>query len=348
MNFSRTWFHVLALSSILLTGGLIASPTHAQKVVNINPALDKSNVSPETSISGVFDSSEGASVDSKSVKIYLNDRNITDESTITDRFFSYKPASPLQLGNYVVKIEYQNSQGQQKVASWNFRVQNTQNDLEISSVTHNATSTLGNEATFLATIEGTPQATASILLMEEGQPSIEIPAKEVSQGVYVGTYNVKTQRSDSEGIVIGRLQKNDQTVYDAATQGFAFNNQTDSSEVPEVATGKDLSLRPNFTNYQDGDQISTTGFTLEGQTLPNAKVEVEVSSKVPVLGGIINVDLGGNTFFEQTVTANEQGNFQVAIPAPNGLTSGMKYTVRAVASKQEETSQPVQLTLVQQ
>ena len=348
MKVNKTWVYPLALTSILLTLGITPSTTHAQKVVNINPPLNDSNVSPDTSISGVFDPSEGIPVDAQSVKIYLNERNLTNESTITPNFFSYKPVRPLPSGNYVVKVEYQNVQGQRKVVSWSFTVRNIPAGLEISSVTHNATKPLGKGATFLATIQGTPGALARILLIEDGQRLVQIPAEEVSPGVYVGTYNVKTQNPTSEGIVVGRLQKNNQTIYDAATQGFAFNNQANYTEAPQVGGGTNHSLQPVFTNYQDGDKISTTGFTLQGKTQPNATVEVEVSSQLPVWGGIININLGGKTFFKQTVTADNQGNFQISVPAPGGLTPGMKYTVRAIASNQGKRSQPVQLTLVQQ
>ena len=348
MNFKKTWFYTMALSSILLTGGITASTAHAQRVVNINPALNSSNVSPETSISGVFDTPEGIPVDSQSVKIYLNDRNVTNQSTITENFFSYKPARPLPPGTHIVKIEYQNTRGRNKVVSWSFDVQKTPAELEISSVTHNATKPLGKGATFLATIKGTAGAKVKVLLIEEGQRLVQIPAEEVYKGVYVATYNVNTKSFTNRGIVIGRLQKNNQTIYGAAARGFAFNNQVDSTEAPPARVGTKRPLRPVFTNYQDGDKIPTTGFTLRGETQPNATVEVEVSSKLPVLGGIISIDLGGETFFEQKVTADRQGNFQISVPAPGGLTSGMKYTVRAIASNQGQRSQPVQLTLVQQ
>jgi hypothetical protein len=345
MNIYKLGLPLLTLSSIFLTGVMTPSLTHAQKVVSINPTSNANNISPDTSISGVFEPSGGMSVNPRSVKIYLNDQDITRESTITDTFFSFKPTRPLQDGNYVVRVEYQNSQGEMKVVRWDFTVQDQANELEISSITHNASDSLGEQSTFLATIEGTTNAEASILLMDNGQELIEIPAREVSQGVYVGTYNVNQNRN---GIVIGRLEKGGQTVYDAATQGFVFNDQTDDSEAPQIGLEDSRSLQPTFTNYDDGDRISTRGFTLEGQTLPNAQVAVEVSSSVPIIGGIFNVDVATNTFYEQTVTADDQGNFEIAIPAPNTITSGMKYTVRAVASQQEETSEAVQLTLVQQ
>ena len=263
-------------------------------------------------------------------------------------FSAINQLAPLPPGTHVVKIEYQNTRGRNKVVSWSFTVQRTPAELEISSVTHNATKPLGKGATFLATIKGTAGATAKVLLIEDGRRLVQIPAEEVSQGVYVGTYNVNTKSPTNEGIVIGRLQKNNQTVYGAAARGFAFNNRADSTEAPQIGVGTNRPLRPVFTNYQDGDKISTKGFTLQGETQPNATVEVEVSSTLPVLGGIISIDLGRETFFEQKVTADSQGNFRISVPASGGLAPGMKYTIRAIASKQGQRSQPVQLTLVQQ
>ena len=107
-------------ATTILTGGFIAPMSQAQKVVNINPTSNNENVSPDTSISGVFEASEGVAVNSQSVKIYLDDNDITKDSTITENFFSYKPSTALSPGLHVVKIEYENIQGEEKLVSWSF------------------------------------------------------------------------------------------------------------------------------------------------------------------------------------------------------------------------------------
>ena len=348
MNFLNKAIISTLTATTILTGGLTASEVQAQKVVNINPTSNNKSVSPETSISGVFKTTDGIQVNADSVKIYLDDRNITKSSTITDNFFSYKPSQPLSSGLHVVKMEYENTKGEEKVVSWNFYVEQPSNELKISSVSHNANKPLGQNATFLATVKGTPNADVDILLFQDGKRMIEIPAQEVSQGVYVGTYNLNSTVKADQGVVVGRLSDDQQMIYDAAPQGFRFDDDVASIEAPSVQVQPKRTLKPEITNYDNGDKVSGNGFVLEGKTKPNATVDVEVSSQVSVINNsFFNVNLGSNTFYETEVKADKYGNFVVTVPAPGSIAPGTTYNVKAIASNQRQTSQPVELTLTQ-
>lgn len=324
----------------VLTIGFITSNSHAQNVVNINPVSNSEAVSPDTSISGVF---EGKAINSSSVKIYLNQKDITRDSTITQNFFSYKPSQNLSSGIHIVRVEYKNVDDEQKEVSWTFKVETPGTDLKISSITHNATESLGQESTFLATIKGTSGANADILLFSNKGEMLTISAEEISAGVYVATYNLGKQSFEHQGIVVGRLQNQDRTIYGAATEGFNFNPEEQLTETSSVSK-KGLSLEPIFLNYKDGDRIFTNGFILEGETKPNATVNITVNSSQSVYGGFINLD---QKLFEQKVTADKDGFFDVSIPASTATTSGMKYTITATASEGKDTSTPVRLTLIQ-
>ncbi|MCU0536600.1 MAG: hypothetical protein MUD14_22155 [Hydrococcus sp. Prado102] len=331
----------------------------AQRVVDINPGLDSQNVPPDTSISGVFDTSNGTGVDVNSIKIFVNNADVTKNSTITKNFFSYRPTQPLKPGANTVRLEYQNASGQAQSVTWSFAVQPPQAALKITSVTHNAASeSLGPGSTFLATINGTPNAKASVLMVADGKTVRTLPAQEVSPGVYVATLNVNKNNLVNEGIAVGRLQGQNQTLYSAASQGVTFSasattaqapstNQTPTTKPPQTAAAS-RPLLPVFTSHKNGDKIATRGFTLAGRTQPGANVQVTVSYKLPVVGGFINIDVGGGTLVEKTVTSNNQGNFQVEVPPPSASVSGIQYTVQAVAKNKQQTSQPVQLTLTQQ
>ena len=336
---NKLFLYTLTITS-MVTGGFIIPSSQAQKVVNINPALDSEEISPETSISGVF---EGKEINLQSVKIYLDQKDITSESTITKNFFSYKPNRNLSPGTHVVRVEYKNVDGVKKEVSWSFKVENPVTNLKISSITHNASEPLGKKSTFLATIKATPGATADILLFSEQESMISIAAEEVSDGVYVATYNLASKDSDNEGIVVGRLVNKGRTIYDAATEGFIFHAEEQLTEAPAVAA-REYSLAPRFLNYENGDLINTRGFILEGETKPQATVKITVSSSRSVFGGFVNLD---QTFFEQTVQADTDGYFDVSIPAVSGASAGIKYTVTAIASEGGKTSNPVTLTLTQ-
>lgn len=346
--------------SLLMTTGFILTPivwsrsAQAQSVVDVNPGLESENVVPDTAISGLFEGDGQASVDPSSVKIFVNNTDVTGRSTITKTFFSYRPDKPLPTGANQVRVQYKNTSGSSRIATWSFNVQSPQNSLKISSVSHNASSEpLGPGSTFLATINGTPGATGSVLLIEDEKTVRQIPAQEVSSGVYVATLNVASNDQIQEGIAVGRLEGQNKTIYSAAPQAVVFSNSAQSTQIPQqeqtsqgtATAASTTSLQPVFTSHQNGSQISSKGFTLEGTTQPSAKVSVKVTSTVPVLGGIVKV--GESTLVEQEITADKNGRFQIQVPAPSVLAAGTQYTVRASASMGEQTSTPTQLNLTQ-
>jgi hypothetical protein len=348
---------LLISTGFLFTPAIATQTVLAQQVINVNPGLDSENVTPDTSISGVFKQSSGAGIDINSIKIFVNDRDVTNRSTITKDFFSYRPPQNLPSGSNTVRVEYKNTNGQKRVVTWSFTVQEPRSALEITSVTHNAENqALGPGATFLATLNGTPNAQASILLIADGKSIRTLPAKEVSPGIYTATFNVGSGDAIQEGVVIARLQRQNQVIYAAAPQAVVFSNRAGTGTVPEVQppsvpeTGETSNrpLRPLFTNYQNGDRIDTQGFTLVGQTQPNAQVAVRVTSALPVLGGLFNVNVGQRILVDRTVSADSQGNFEIEVPPPPSLVSGLRYTVRAVAANNQQTSQPVEFILIQE
>lgn len=354
----KTYLTLLASTTLFFSTVVGIQTAIAQRIVNVNPGLDSQDVVADTSISGVFEATNGVGIDVNSVKIFLNGNDVTNRSTINNTFFSYRPDKPLSSGSQTVKLEYKNTNGQSRVVTWSFIVQQPQVSIEITSVTHNAANeTLGPGATFLATINGTPKAKASVLLIEDGKTIREIPAQEVSSGVYVATLNLKASDRVKEGIIIGRLQRQNQTVFGSASQAFAFSSNASSPTNPPVQepdskpdnnTPVNRPLKPTFTSHQNGERIKTKGFTIVGQTQPNAIVEIKVSYQVPILGGLININLGGGTLVNQKVTADNNGNFKLDVPAPASVSSGTRYTIQSVATNQKKTSQPVDLTLIQE
>lgn len=356
--FAKNWLNLLVSTTLLLGTGIMSETALAQRVVDINPGLDSQNVPPDTSISGVFDPSNGAAVDVNSVKIFVNNAEVTRNSTITKSFFSYRPTQPLKPGANTVRVEYENANGQAQSVTWDFAVQQPQAAIKITSVTHNAASeSLGPGSTFLATINGTPNVKASVLMVADGKTVRTLPAQEVSPGVYVATLVVNKSNLVNEGIVVGRLQGQNQTLYSAASQGVTFSanataqapstNRAPATKPTQTAAAS-RPLLPVFTSHKNGDKITSRGFTLAGRTQPGANVQVTVTYKLPVVGGFINIDVGGGTLVEKTVTSNQQGNFQVQVPAPSASVSGIQYNVQAVARNKKQTSQPVQLILTQQ
>ena len=346
---------LIVVSGVALSG-VFPTPLLAQQVTNVSPALNSDDVAADSSISGVFKKKNGIGVNVNSVRIYVNDQDVTNQSTINPDFFSYRPNRPLSPGTNRVKLEYQNEKGNDRTVIWTFDVQQPQTKVEITSVTHNAESTaLGPGSTFLATIKGTPNANARVLMLENGKTVRQLPVQEVSPGIYVATLNVTAKDNISEGVVVARLQRQNQTTFRAASQPFVMNKQASSGDVPSQSEDSsppannqvnNRPLRPLFTSHQNGDRINTRGFTLTGQTQPNAQVNVKVTANLSILGGFVN--LANSTLIDQSITADNQGNFQMQVPPHSNLVSGTQYTIQAIARKGNDTSQSVQFGLVQE
>ncbi|MEM8639515.1 MAG: hypothetical protein AAGG51_11980 [Cyanobacteria bacterium P01_G01_bin.54] len=338
----------LALGTALLT----PSAAVAQRVVNETPKGQE--VPGNSSVAWQFENV--SLVNPQSIKLFLNDQDVTGQSIIdpTRNYFGYRPANALQPGSHSVRVEFSNSEGVGYAASWSFAVPSTA--IEISSVTHNgAEAPLGNGATFLATINGTASSQASVLLVQNGQTVRTLPASEVSAGVYVATVTVGAQDAVAEGILVGRLKQGDRVVYSVSPQAFAFNPSITTTEVTQTqTTGGDTSTEPTVTEAltlsvaepSDNAVInSSDGFTLKGMTTPGATVTVDVTAPAVRVGpfsvGGAQVMLDGA---QATVAAD--GSFSIDVPRPAVLQGGMKYTVTVTADKDGQQEQ-VTLMLTQ-
>ncbi|ERN41047.1 hypothetical protein KR51_00023040 [Rubidibacter lacunae KORDI 51-2] len=345
----------LAGVGLLVLAPELTPPARAQRVVNVEPAIDSQDVSPTTSISGLFRTPGETTVDPRTVKVFVNDTDVTGRSTIDPNFFSYKPDSPLPSGENNVRVTYQGNGGEKRTVRWNFTVRKPAEQLDIDSVTHNAASeALGAGATFLVTIEGTPGARGSVLLVTSDRVRT-LPAQEVSSGIYVATLAVGQNDNFDGGVAVGRLTSDGQVLNAAAPESVQFSGATAALEGPLVEAGDagdssdetadspdTFPLRPAFTSHTNGDSVRG-GFTIVGQTQPNATVAIEADASRPLFGGLAS--LNEDRLVDTEVIADDNGKFRVQVPqASTG--SGTRYTVRATASKDGTQSQVTQITLV--
>ncbi|MCD8488073.1 MAG: hypothetical protein LRZ84_15370 [Desertifilum sp.] len=344
------------LLALVTTAGLgllsltLSPAALAQRVIEVSPDLNSQNVPPSSAISGQFDAAGGSAIDPNSVRILVNGQDVTNRSTITRNFFSYRPDQPLPPGQNRVQIEFRNTAGQNLAVGWNFTVQQPQAALEINSITHNAANNpLGPGSNFLATVNGTPGSQVSILMVQDGRTIRELRAQEVAAGVYVATLNVQASDRINEGIIIGRLQRQNQTTYAAAPQSAIFTTTATGNVAPQLggtgtgAVSVQPELQPIFTSHNDGETITGRGFTLSGQGQPNATLDINVVARVRVLGGVISA--GNETLIDQSVRTDANGNFTLRVPPPAILSSGTSYVV--TATTRGTTDAPTQITLYQ-
>lgn len=331
-------------------------PAYAQRIVDVTPAVNAQSVSADALVSGLFEESSGG-IDTSSVRLIIDGQDVTSNSSITSNFFSYRPTTPFSPGQHQVQLEYTSAQGQQRVASWSFSVEAAQPTVAITSVTHNAVEPLAADATLLTTINGTSGLQASVLLVENGNAVRTLQAQEVSPGVYVASYSLQSG-ANTGGIAVGQLTQGEQIVYAAAEQPILISTTSQTADVVDssvttatvdsatVDATPVVNLQPEFTSHTDGADVSGNGFTLTGTTQPNAVVSVRVDAATPVVGGFLNI--GSSELVNRTVTADAEGNFSIAVPAPLVVSKGTQYSIEATARIDDTTSPMTQLTLVQQ
>lgn len=113
----------------LESGGQVARTRLAQALLVAAKAPVLRNVSPreneivppgQMTISGTFDDSGGVAVEPKSVRILLDGRDVTQNSSITPQFFTYRVAPA--PGSHQVQVSGQDTNGNALRQTWNFTV----------------------------------------------------------------------------------------------------------------------------------------------------------------------------------------------------------------------------------
>lgn len=237
------------------------------------------------------------------------------------------------------------------------QTQNAATRLQITNISHNINShvlTVGE--TLTVTIKGTEGANTSVLLIGDKQKVREYQARETSPGVYIANIILTQGDRFIEGAMMARLQKGTQVFYSAASEAFTVNSATNNqntSFVPSnntttsttVTNTQNISLPLNITSHHNGDLITNNGVTIQGQTEPNAEIQIKITSSTAIVGNLIQIE--GDTLIDQIVNADSKGKFVITIPPNSQIKKGLQYQISAIAFKNHAQSRPVQLTLIQ-
>ncbi|MDJ0632361.1 MAG: hypothetical protein QNJ34_04130 [Xenococcaceae cyanobacterium MO_188.B29] len=269
---------------------------------------------------------------------------------LTTTIFSITPIFSLSLAQTTIETEW-------------LIAQQTTKSLEIGSITHNGVNRALNPGeTLTITMKGTKGVQASFLIIGDKYTVREVSAKEIEPGTYQSNIIVSPRERIVEGAVVGRLQRGKQVLYSAASQAFTYSreiaNNPNSPESPQLptenpstssppqanTTDKNL-CPPKFTSHRNGEIIDNNGFLIQGKTKPHAKVKITITSKLDLIGELLQFE--GDKLIDQTIKANSEGMFQLAVPINSTAPSGLKYIINAVAILNNLKSEPSQLTLVQ-
>lgn len=228
--------------------------------------------------------------------------------------------------------------------------------LQIISIAHqDKNQFLTSDRSMTVKIKATPGVNASILLLADKYIIRETTAREISPGIYQATIDFDSNTEIVEGLIMARLQHGRQVVYKAENTPFSVTRV--SPEGTCIMGGSQLIPRCNFTTFvpelgsiplsftshSDGEKVDGKDLIIRGETRPNAKVSIRVSTFLPLMGDAVKLE--GETLVNKTITADREGNFSFTIPQGNKTVSGLKYDIDAIAMVEDRTSRSVKLIL---
>ena len=373
----RSYFYCGLCSAAIASFSLLSAPAIAQRISNPSPSQGAVDVAPGAAISASFSELNGNSIQPDTLQIFVDDLEVTDEAVITTDFFTYRPTTNLSPGEHTIRLEFTNTSDRARQAQWSFTV-GRETVAEIESVSHNGSDAeIARGETLLVTVNGTPQSRVTVFLVKDGSQLQSLTASEVSPGVYVASKTVGANDLAAEGIILARLERQEEVRFATAEQPLALVSEAeiDAEQVSVETVGEDEgrgngngrgngrgggrgnrdrstpstaaltpeALEPQVTSHQNGDRISGSSFTLAGTTAPNADVEISVVA-TNSLGGFIATE---RALIERTVQADADGNFSLSISSGPLSPSGTVYAVELTGEAGGITSRTTTLELIQ-
>jgi len=269
------------------------------------------------------------------LKVYVDGKDVTAFSTITERSTSYAPPVPFSLGGHNVVLVGVNSVGAQFRSNTWFKVEaagmpvsssltpiamvTTQNgtitavpvnalwqsSLNSIQIFDNLTSPAHRHNIVTVTLLGPPQGVATF----DVGTTTGIPMTEKSPGAYVGIYTVQHDDSFNSAILTGHLalRTGQNLIASSPTiNSMAYNNG-----------GINMSGSPLVTilSPANGDRL-TPPFTISGTAPPNTDV-------------ILSIQAPDGTRQTLVVRADANGNFQATMPLAQ-TEPGTQYIITAI------------------
>jgi len=133
------------------------APGGAISLGTVTPGRGASVSSRRPTIEATFN---GGTVDPNTVKIYLDDLDVTTDSTRNPSGFAYAPRSPLQAGQHLVRVTGTDSNGQPFNRRWSFTSGTSSAVGQITNVSPSDGATVGNQ--FIVSGHTTPGARVTI------------------------------------------------------------------------------------------------------------------------------------------------------------------------------------------
>jgi hypothetical protein len=296
------------MSQLIQAARPVAVDTIPPQLQDSAPSPDSHVSSPRPSIYAVF-TDQGSGIDTGSVRLRVNGRDVTGEATVSHEFISYTPSSPLPGGPTSVQLVAADLAGNQTEADWKF-FEDRQDAGGIRVIRDNGNHRLQFGDVLHIEIDGPPGARGYFSL----GPIRQIAMQERAPGHYVADYTIRRGDDVNGAHLVADLM---------APNGAKFERQSD--DVISVTTGKPAP--PNII-YPAGNNAPSNPLVIRGTATPNARIRVTVNYNSKVL----NVLAIKGTALDAVIQADRNGRWETPRVELNGLLNNrdVEYTISAV------------------
>lgn len=253
------------------------------------------------------------SLRAETARFWIGGREASSGVLRSPLFASYQPLLPMPEGPVQVRFQVRRQDGSSLEREWTFTIQPRS---RITSVTHDAPDLLVEFEQLRVEMVAEPGGKAWFEIPD----LCEVPMKEVSEGVYQGSYQVKPRDYRLKTRVVGHLQFGPHESHLEAERPVTLFGHLFRVRILEPKTGSTVPLN----------------FTIRGITRPHARISV-----IPKLGfqdgmSAPNREFGAASSQVGSIPAeaDEKGEFQVEYGLPIKI-PGMQCVLTIVATDQE-------------
>lgn len=309
---------------LIQAGSAISVDTQPPTITAIIPENNARIVNGQVSVSAVFDDANGSGVDPNSIRMNINGQDVTNEATRTSSFVNMRTSRLLTTRPNVVLVTAKDKAGNSVSKTWTFMA--TDASSAVRKLTHDAGGRVEAGDVITVRLEGQAGAQASFSVGRNK----DLPMREESPGVYVGTYTVRKGEDLSNAPVVATL-----TI--SPSESYSIESE---KRINAIASALDP---PVIMSPIEGSTVSGD-FAVTGKSAANTKVRVKVEYATTVLGALQLTGVLG----EQVVQTDANGNFATNAFRLDTLVQGSntQYTITAVAvTEAGKTSPPTTLKL---
>jgi len=308
-----------AASPLVQSSTLVTLDTTPPRILEVSPPDGARVVNNRPNVVVVAEDT-GSGI--RTVRMFVQDQDVTPDLVRGDRIFAYTPPRPLPDGRVEIRIRIVDRAGNSAERSWSFVVDTR--GAVIQSVTFGPARPLGAGDVLTVVMVAEPGGRASFSV--EGIAE-NIPMAEQQPGRYVGTYTVRPGDVAPKSRVIVQFVRPTGEVVRAAATG-------------EVTIAAARPAKLMIERPRPGERVRSP-LVVRGQTTPGFRVRV-VATFESVLGPVV---LRGR-LGEAEVTADAAGRWEATLRFPLVL-QGARITIIAVSvSPTGLESEPVTVTVL--